>query len=59
MQQTKNYVNNPKILNVKKLKTKSKYEIEKKNSAKNIIKHQQSKASTRPLWLAHNFQQQL
>jgi hypothetical protein len=62
MQQTKNYVNNPEIfmyLYVKKLKTKSKYEIDKKNLAKNIIRHQHSKASTRPLRLAHNFQQQL
>jgi hypothetical protein len=44
---------------VKKLKTKSKYEIEKKNLAKNIIRHQHSKASPCPLRLAHNFQQQL
>jgi hypothetical protein len=43
----------------KKLKTKSKYEIEKKNLAKNIIKQQHSNVTTRPLRLAHNFPQQL
>jgi hypothetical protein len=43
----------------KKLKTKSKNEIEKKNLAKIIIQHHHSNVTTRPLRLAHNFPQQL